>query len=309
MRILVSGAAGSVGNYLVNQLICNNHDVVAYDFVKGEEKNNVEWVEGDILDYDNLIKSAKGCDAIIHLAAIPIYDPKKNLDFGRVNILGTQTVLEAAVHANVSRVVYASSICANAFIFWHKKRNPKYFPVDEGYFDIPDDMYGLSKLVNEYLAKAYETRYGLETTGLRLAAIWLPNHEPTNDWLSELLDESNDNDLEFLDLRWQYVDVRDVAQAFVLAVESSKSLKICNVGAADCPGGNWQVWISDIYPKVNNLNQIGRYLNNITLPLWSIDYIQKVTKFKPKYSWKEYPVFVNAWGKYLIRREKGKYKK
>ena len=56
MRILVTGAAGGVGNYLVNQLICNNHDVVAYDFVKGEEKNNIEWVKGDILDYDNMIK-------------------------------------------------------------------------------------------------------------------------------------------------------------------------------------------------------------------------------------------------------------
>lgn len=303
MRVLVTGAAGGVGRY-VNEALAQDIEVIAFDIVEGPARTGVKWVKGDILDVDSLVKAVKGCDAIVHLAAIPVYYPDRNLDIGRINILGTQTVFEAAVRAEVKRVVYASSICADSFIFWIKRRTPKYFPVDEDYFDLPDDMYGLSKIVNEMIAKAYATRYGLETTGLRLATVWLPNHTPTDEWLADLLKEEMDQNLEFLDLRWQYVDVRDVAQAVLLSVKHPTGLGIVNVGAADSPGGDWRIWVSDIYPDISELKHAGKYLADPTLPLWSIDRLSRLTKYEPKHSWREYPVFLAGWESYLGRRGK-----
>ncbi|NLS45288.1 MAG: NAD(P)-dependent oxidoreductase [Firmicutes bacterium] len=303
MRVLITGAAGGVGKYLIEKLT-PGVEVVAYDVVEGAPTPGVKWVQGDILDLDNLVKSAQGCQAIIHLAAIPVYFPERNVDFGRINILGTQVVFEAAVRAKVKRVVYASSICADSFIFWSERRIPKYFPVDEDYCDMPDDMYGLSKLVNELTAKAYADRYGLELTGLRLATIWLPNHGPTDEWLGELFLEEMDNNLEYLDLRWQYVDVRDVVQAIYLSLQHKTELGIVNVGAADCPGGDWRVWVSDIYPDITEFRNIGKYLKDPSLPLWSIEKLSDHTGYKPEHSWKEYPVFVKGLESYLARRDK-----
>lgn len=300
MKILVTGAAGSVGRYVIESLI-KEYDIIAFDKVKGQKYDNVTWVLDDILNFESLIKVAKGCDCIIHLVGIPVYDPKRNLDFGYINILGTQTILEVAVRCEIKRVIFASSICANAFIFWHKVRLPKYFPIDEGYVDLPDDMYGLSKFIGEQLAFSYENRYGLNVICLRLATVWFPNN--VNKWLPTLLDKENDDDLEIRDLRWQYVDVRDVAKAFSLAVTTKKNIGICNVGAADCPGGDWRIWLTDLYPEVKELRYPGKYLADPTLPLWSISRFTELTGYQPKYSWNNYPVFVEKWKEYLNRRK------
>jgi len=303
MRVLVTGAAGGVGGY-VNKLLAPDIEVVAFDMVEGQPCPGVTWIKGDILDVEGMARAAKGCDAIVHLAAIPIYVPDRNLDIGRINILGTQTVFEAAVRAGVKRVVYASSICADSFIFWSKRRTPKYLPVDEDYFDLPDDMYGLSKTVNELLAQAYTARYGLEMTGLRLATIWLPNHAATDEWLVDLFKEEMDNNLEFADLRWQYVDVRDVAKSIELSVRHPDALGIVNVGAADCPGGDWRIWVSDLYSDVPVLKDPGKLLADPGRPLWSIDKLARLTGYWPKHDWREYPVVVDGLKTYFARRRK-----
>ena len=59
----------------------------------------VEWRTGDILDTEGLAKAADGCDGMIHLAGIPIYNPDRVLDIGRINIYGMQSAIEAAVQA------------------------------------------------------------------------------------------------------------------------------------------------------------------------------------------------------------------
>lgn len=301
MRVLVTGAAGGVGRHVL-QALSADAEVVAFDLVSGPDQKRVRWVTGDILDFEAIAEAVKGCDSIVHLAAIPIYQEQRNLTIGRINILGTQTVFEAAVKAGVRRVVQASSICATAFIFWSKRRVPAYFPVDEEYADLPDDMYGLSKVISEQIAAAYEQRYGLETTSFRMAAVWAPDLKTTQDELSVLLDESMDEDLEFRDLRWQYVDVRDVARAYAFAVHHPRGLGVCNLGAADSPGGDWKVWVNDLYPDVPTLKHPAQYLADPSLPLWSIARVTELAGYRPEHTWREYSTFVTGYERYLERR-------
>lgn len=304
MRVLVTGAAGGVGRYVIDKM-SPEHEIVGYDLVKGVDLPNVTWIEGNILDIYQTNKAAEGCDAIIHLAAIALYRPDRNLDIGKMNVYGTQVVMEAAARSGVKRLVYASSICSTGFMFWAQRRTPEFFPVDEGYPCLPDDMYGLSKLINEQTAEAYGRRYGIEMTGLRLATVWLPNDNHTDAWLCRLLEEETDSSLAYRDLRWQYVDVRDVAMAVKLCVESEKGLGICNVGAADAPGGDWRIWISDLYRDVPRLYEAGEYICDPTLPLWSIRRLRQLTGYDPKNTWREYPVFVKGFEHYLARTGRG----
>jgi nucleoside-diphosphate-sugar epimerase len=303
MRVCVTGAAGGVGGYVVRELAGAGMTVTGLDVREGEPLDGVTWVTVDILDLDGLTSTLEGHDAVIHLAGIPIYKPDANLDIGRVNVLGAQAVMEACVRARIPRVAQASSICATAFIFWDSRRVPQYFPIDEEYADFPNDMYGLSKLFDEQLGRAYAERYGLEVTSYRMATVWVPDSPITEQELSVLLTEEMDGDLEFLDLRWQYVDVRDVAQAFRLAVEADSGLGICNVGAPDTPGGDWRVWVRDIYPDVPLLKTPQRLLDDPSQPLWSIDRLAELTGYAPEHTWREYSTFVAAWAAYQERRE------
>src|SRR5690606_23546167 len=87
-----------IGRHILNYF-GKDFKIVGFDTVQGPEMEHVEWVIGDILDVDRLTQAARGCDAMIHLAGIPIYNPDRDLDSGRVNIYGMQCAVEAAARA------------------------------------------------------------------------------------------------------------------------------------------------------------------------------------------------------------------
>lgn len=300
-RILITGAAGGVASHIIDRLVEGN-DIVGFDMVEGGHPA-VEWHVGDITDVDALTEAAAGCDAVVHLAGVPIYAEDKRLTIGRVNIYGTQVVLDAVVRAGVPYYVQASSICALGYIFGRRPIAPEYFPLDEQSTSTPDDAYGISKATDELLANGYAERYGFRATSMRMATVWAPAHGPTRELLTELLDPRYDDDIEYSDLRWQYVDSRDVALAFQLAIENwRRAGRVYNVGAADSPGGDWRVWFNHLYPGVPRLNQPHRLINDPSTPLWSIDLIASDLGYRPQHSWREYPEFVSGWESYLERR-------
>lgn len=304
-RILITGAAGGVGSHVIAEL-ADQAEIVGFDAIRGRSEE-VDWRTGDITDVDAVTDAAQGCDAVIHLAGIPIYSEDKRVDIGRVNVFGTQIVLEAVARAQVPLFTQASSICATGFIFGSRKPEPAYFPLDEDSTGVLDDIYSMGKAIDEQLAFGYARRFGFSVTNLRMATVWAPNHALTDELHSDLLLPSFDNNLEYCDLRWQYVDTRDVAQAFRLAVETatpSAEAKVAtyNIGAADSPGGDWRVWVNDLYPEVPVLKEAMRMVNDPTRPLWAIDKARAELSFSPRHSWQEYPIFVKQLGAYLERR-------
>lgn len=116
MKILVTGATGFIGSAVTRALVQNKKSVRCL-VRKGSDISNleglkVEYAYGDVTDLDSVRRAVKGCDQVIHLAAIyAIWLKDPNLMY-RVNVNGTQKVLTACRDAKVKKIVYVSSTAA-----------------------------------------------------------------------------------------------------------------------------------------------------------------------------------------------------
>ena len=112
----MTGATGFVGGHLVNRLVARGDDVVA--LVRSPRKAGdltrlgVEIVEGDLDSVDAMRVAMRGCDSCFHVAAgykVGVFEEGCE-EMRHANITGTDNVLRAAVDADVSRIVYVSTI-------------------------------------------------------------------------------------------------------------------------------------------------------------------------------------------------------
>lgn len=114
MKTAITGASGRIGNLLLKMLVENGHDVrvLAHRNRDGFEKLPVEIVGGSILEPPDLDRLTKDCDVIFHLAAVISIRGGFSEHLRKVNIAGTQNLLEAARRQNVRRVVSFGSVHA-----------------------------------------------------------------------------------------------------------------------------------------------------------------------------------------------------
>ena len=175
-----------------------------------------EAVYADITDPLTMLNAAAGCDAIAHIAAIPSPSVPPD-ELLRLNVIGTQNMLEAAAAHDIPRVVLTSSVGALGFSFPKHPCLPDYLPVDIAHPRRPQDSYGLSKLMNEESAHAMTRLTGMTTIVLRPPAVWDLARAKQHGWLQRAMDNRGDEREASL---WGYIDVRDQAVAFRLALES-----------------------------------------------------------------------------------------
>lgn len=199
MRILVTGDRGHVGAPLAAYLQRLDHDVVGFDRADGR----------DLLDAAAVRRAAEGCDAIVHLAAIPHDKYGGPEDIMAVNVLGTWHVLLAAEAASARRVIHFSSPAV--FGVFEGERPPDYFPVDDAHPRRATRSYGLSKCLAEDLCAAFTTRTGIPSVALRPVWVWDPGMYARIEerWRAEPGSQIHVADGEF----GNFVDVRDVAAA------------------------------------------------------------------------------------------------
>ena len=182
MRALVTGGAGFIGSHLVGRLLALGHVVrVVDDFSTGKRQNlapmacpELEVIEADIRGGWQLREVAAGCEVIFHEAAIvsvpySVENPQETHD---VNLQGTLNVLEAARHAKVRRLVFASS----AAVYGDAPGLPKH----EGMLPTPISPYGLEKLTGEHYLTIFARLYGVETVSLRYFNVFGPRQDPTS---------------------------------------------------------------------------------------------------------------------------------
>ena len=218
MRVLVTGATGGIGRHVVADLLEHGHEVHGVDRRPPPDDlatNGATWSEADVRDpavMGSLMKAAKP-EALIHLAAIPAPTMGTPLEVFGTNVEATFVALEAAGQAGAARVSLASSISLLGLPFGADGLAPLYAPVDEAHPNIGTDPYALSKEVDEATAEMMHRRHGFQVVALRISATTTMDVH-----LRRMAEVAEDPAVLAREL-WAYLDVRDGARAFALAVE------------------------------------------------------------------------------------------
>jgi UDP-glucose 4-epimerase len=183
-RILVTGGAGFIGSHLTIKLLEQGHAVRVLDnFATGRRSNlgafapELELVEGDIQSYERVNKAIRGCEIVLHQAALPsvprsVQDP---LTSNATNVVGTLNVLLAARDHDVRRVVCASSSSVYGSAAGTAAKH-------ESQPSLPISPYATAKLAGEGYARSFYEVYGLETVALRYFNVFGPRQDPTSQY-------------------------------------------------------------------------------------------------------------------------------
>lgn len=178
-RVLVTGGAGFIGSHLVDALVGRGDSVVVVDnLFSGREENlagvrdRIEFVRGDIRDLGLVRTLVRGCDHVLHqaaLASVPLSvdDPETTT---AVNVQGTLNVLIAARDAGVKRVVFAASSAAYG--------ETDVTPQAETLLPAPVSPYAASKVAGELYLRVFAEAYGLQTISLRYFNVFGPRQDP-----------------------------------------------------------------------------------------------------------------------------------
>lgn len=180
--ILITGGAGFIGSNLIEHFLSTgNYLVVCMDNLATGHLHNIEpflsnpdfkFIEGDIRDLDTCKKAVKGCQYVLHQAALgsvprSINDPITTND---VNINGFLNMLVASRDEKIKRFIYAAS----SSTYGDSEQMPKV----EEVIGKPLSPYAITKYVNELYADIFSKTYGLETIGLRYFNVFGKRQDP-----------------------------------------------------------------------------------------------------------------------------------
>ena len=241
-RILITGGAGLIGSTIADQLSHDpGNELIVYDNLERGRMDNlaaaigrgsVTFIEGDIRDRDLLAEAAAGVDVIYHQAAIRITqcaeDPRLALE---VMADGTFNVLEAAVAAEVGKVVAASSASVYGLA--------DSFPTPEDQHAYHNrTIYGATKTFNEGLLRSFHDMYGLDYVALRYFNVYGPRMdiygvytEVLIRWMERIA--NGEPPLIFGDgtQTMDFIYTDDIARANILAAESSATDVVANIAS------------------------------------------------------------------------------
>ena len=221
MKVTVTGGAGQIGQVVARELLEAGHEVQIIDRVAppADLRARCEVCYLDLTDRLGLLRALEGREAIAHLGAVPNPSGGKDVDLFAPNVLGTQLVFAAAEAHDIQRVAIASSLSIHGMAFQKSGTvRPRYLPFDEDHPIENEDVYGLSKQCNELTAAMYTRRTGMATTCFRLS--WVNDLSNLERWARRWLERAGENKSPDL---WSYLDRRDAARAFRLALEKVES--------------------------------------------------------------------------------------
>jgi len=203
-NVLLTGGCGLLGRTLA-PLLAAKYSVTHFEV--SDPGDGLPWIQGDLRDGATVAKACCGMDAVVHVAALhgrSWADAGDDVGF-QVNVVGTKNLLEGSVAAGVGRVVFTSSIWATG----HDRPPAPYLPIDEDLPRQPAELYGLSKVLGEEMCRYATANHGTSTIILRPGGI-----RPADDFRP--FDPA---------LLFGAVDVRDVAQAHMLALQAREDLR------------------------------------------------------------------------------------
>ncbi|MGQ0600502.1 MAG: NAD-dependent epimerase/dehydratase family protein [Anaerolineales bacterium] len=159
MRIAITGGSGGIGRVVIELALAHGHSAVNIDRAAPPvAQPGVPFVLTDITNYDEVERALRGCDALIHLAAIPSPGNHPDPVVHHNNVMGSYNALRAAAEVGITRVCQASSVNALG-LSYSRAAHFDYFPLDEQHPTYNEEPYGLSKWICEMQADSIARRY------------------------------------------------------------------------------------------------------------------------------------------------------
>ena len=292
--IVVTGGAGFIGSYVVEELIpLQPKKIIIIDnFIRGSKENMksfidnpvVEFYEGDIRDNIKLEHCIAGADYVFHMAALRINacaaSPRDGFE---VMLKSTFEVAELAVKHKVKKVIYSSSASVYGLA--------QHFPTPES--DNPynnQTFYGAAKMWGEQLFRSYKFMYGLDYAALRYFNVYGPRMDTDGKytevmikWLDCIRDGRNPLIYGDGSTTMDFVYVRDVAKANVAALQADVSDEAFNIG--NCVETSL-AGLLDVLLKVNDSNLTPEFreensINPVSRRLADVSKAKKLLGFTP----------------------------
>ncbi|KAK7946782.1 uncharacterized protein PG986_011103 [Apiospora aurea] len=227
MKIAITGARGTVGREVVKQCAKEGHSTVQINRTPQDHDHgtpNTEMRTADVAaDYDATLAAFAGCDAVIHLAAIP--DPKGKPDshVHNNNVCAAFNGLRAAAAHGIRRFCYASSVNAIGLAYSNQPLRFAYFPIDEEPYPVrPTDAYALAKTEAEAAARAFPDWF----PGMKVACLRIHEVAARRDVLQEHDEDWVDAGVKQL---WGWVSPVATARACLLSVTKADQYEGCQI--------------------------------------------------------------------------------
>jgi UDP-glucose 4-epimerase len=216
MRILVTGSRGHLGEALMRTLRNAANEAIGADIIASPYTDRV----GSILDRGFVRTCMRGIDAVLHAATLhkPHVATHSRQQFVDVNVSGTLNLLEEAKAANVRAFVFTSTTSAFGRAMMPEPGGPAMW-ITEDIAPVPKNVYGVTKVAAEDMCELFARNLRLPVVVLRTSRFF-----PEEDDQKERRDGYADLNLKANEFLYRRVDVADLVEAHLLAIERAPSL-------------------------------------------------------------------------------------
>lgn len=258
-KILVTGADGFIGSHLTEQLVKQGYDVKAFvlynsfnswgwlDEADAEVKNNIDVFAGDIRDPHGVKEAMKGCDAVLHLAALiaipySYHSPDTYID---TNVKGTLNIVQAARELNVAKVVHTSTSEVYG--------TAQFVPITEKHPLQGQSPYSASKIGADQIAMSFYSSFQTPVSIIRPFNTYGPRQSaraviPTV--IIQILAGQKQIKLGAIQPTRDFNYIMDTVRGFISILESEHSIgEVINIGS------NYEITIGDTVQLIAELMQ------------------------------------------------------
>ncbi|SNB45037.1 NAD-dependent 4,6-dehydratase LegB [Geobacter sp. DSM 9736] len=259
-KILVTGADGFIGSHLIEELVRRGCDVRAFvlynsfnswgwlDHSEVEIRKSLDVFSGDIRDPHGIKEAMKGCDVVLHLAALiaipySYHSPDTYVD---TNVKGTLNVIQAARELGVEKVVHTSTSEVYG--------TARFVPITEEHPLQGQSPYSASKIGADHIAMSFHTSFGTPVSIIRPFNTYGPRQSaraviPTI--ISQIASGSRKIKLGSLHPTRDFNYINDTVEGFIAIAESDRSVgEVINVGS------NFEVSIGDTVRTIADIMDV-----------------------------------------------------